>query len=62
MCGGKAWAVEGWQPFAELERAFETAVQRHATVIDDASAPLARDSHSPGQDLRSSVVSGVPPS
>jgi hypothetical protein len=47
MCGGKTWAVEGWQPFAELERALETAAQRHATLIDDASAPLTRDTHSP---------------
>jgi len=45
MCGGKAWAVEGWQPFAELERPLEIAVQLHAAVIDDASAPLTRDPH-----------------
>ena len=27
MCGGKAWAVEGWQPFAEMSRTIATAVQ-----------------------------------
>jgi hypothetical protein len=43
MCGGKTWEVEGWQPFAELERALETAAQLHAAVTDDASAPLTRD-------------------
>ena len=45
MCGGKAWAREGWQPFAELSRALETVVQLHAVVIDDSSAPLTRDLH-----------------
>jgi hypothetical protein len=60
MCGGNAWAVEGWQPFAELEQALETCVQLHAAVIDDASAPLTRDPHSPSRDLRASVVPGAP--
>jgi hypothetical protein len=40
MCGGKAWAVEGWQPFAELERSLQTGVQLHAAVMADVSAPL----------------------
>lgn len=60
MCGGKAWTVEGWQPFAELERALQTGVQLHSAVIDDASAPLTRDPHSPSRDLRASVVPGAP--
>jgi hypothetical protein len=60
MCGGKAWAVEGWQPFAELERALQTGLQLHAAVMADASAPLTRDPHSPTRNLRASVVPSAP--
>ena len=45
MCGGTAWALEGWQPFVELSRTLETAVQLHAAASDDASLPLTRDLH-----------------
>jgi hypothetical protein len=45
MCGGTAWALEGWQPFVELSRTLETAVQLHAATSDDSSLPLTRDLH-----------------
>ena len=39
MCGGNAWALGGWQPFAELAPSAETEAQ-YAMPIEDADAPL----------------------
>jgi hypothetical protein len=41
MCGGKAWALEGWQPFAELSRAqrFEDT-RREAQKFGDRGTTL----------------------
>jgi hypothetical protein len=39
MCGGNAWTLGGWQPFAELAPSAETEAQ-YAMLIEDADAPL----------------------
>jgi len=42
MCGGNAWALGGWQPFAELAPSAETEAQ-YAMLIEDADAPLGAE-------------------
>jgi hypothetical protein len=42
MCGGNAWALGGWQPFAELAPSAETET-RYAMLIKNADAPLGAE-------------------
>ena len=42
MCGGNAWILGGWQPFAELAPSAEPEA-RYAMLIEDADAPLVAE-------------------
>jgi hypothetical protein len=42
MCGGNAWTLGGWQPFADLAPSAENET-RYAMLIEDADAPLGAE-------------------
>ena len=44
MCAGTAWALEGWQPFAELSRPLESTLPLH-TATD--GGPLTLEGNRP---------------
>jgi hypothetical protein len=56
MCGGAAWAPEGWKPFADLGADLVAAARRAAALggAVDADAPLLRE------ESEFSVFPGVP--
>jgi hypothetical protein len=53
MCGGTAWTLQGWQPFAAIERAADVSLG-----FDDADAPLTRER--PRSVPAVSIFPGVP--